>query len=120
MSALKHSKSEVLLAVLIDIPPEDAAIILTFDDAVLPLLNRHGGQLQRRLRAVDQSAELQIISFDSRKAQEAFATDPSRLQLMRLLQAAFSDNVFSRLQSPPLTSDTADRFGGGLHKGETR
>src|SRR5215204_6240892 len=83
MSAMKHSKSEVLLAVLIDIPPEDAAIVLTFEDAVLPLLNRHGGQLQRRLRAVDQSAELQIISFDSREAKEAFATDPSRLQLMR-------------------------------------
>ena len=103
MSAMKHSKSEVLLAVLIDIPPEDAAIVLTFEDAVLPLLNRHGGQLQRRLRAVDQSAELQIISFDSREAQEAFATDPSRLQLMRLLQAASSDNLFSTLQSPPLT-----------------
>jgi hypothetical protein len=112
--------SEVLLAVLIDIPPEDAAIVLTFEDAVLPLLNRHGGQLQRRLRAVDQSAELQIISFDSREAQEAFATDPSRLQLMRLLQAASSDNVFSTLQSPPLTMATADRFGGGLPKGENR
>ena len=52
---MKHSKSEVLLAVLIDIPPEDAAVVLTFEDAVLPLLNRHGGQLQRRLRAVDRA-----------------------------------------------------------------
>ena len=68
---MKHSKSEVLLAVLIDIPPEDAAIVLTFEDAVLPLLNRHGGRLQRRLCAVDQSAELQVISFDSREAEEA-------------------------------------------------
>jgi hypothetical protein len=83
---MKPSKSEVLLAVLIDIPPEDAAIVPTYEDAVLPLLNRYGGRLQRRLRAVDQSAELHIICFDSREGQESFATDPSRLQLMRLLQ----------------------------------
>src|SRR5215217_7480719 len=83
---MKHNKSEVLLAVLIDIPPEDAAIVLTYEDAVLPLLSRHGGRLQRRLRAIDQSAELHIISFDSREGQQAFATDPSRMQLMRILQ----------------------------------
>jgi len=83
---MKHNKSEVLLAVLIDIPPEDAAIVLTYEDAVLRLLSRHGGRMQRRLRAIDQRAELHIISFDSREGQQAFATDPSRLQLMRLLQ----------------------------------
>jgi hypothetical protein len=98
---MKHSKSEVLLAVLIDIPPEEAALVLTFEDAVLPLLSRHGGRLQRRVRAVDQSAELHIISFDSREGQEAFATDPSRLQLMRLLQGRLvRQRVFQVTEAP--------------------
>jgi hypothetical protein len=117
---MKHSKSEVLLAVLIDIPPEDGGIILTFEDAVLPLLNRHGGQLQRRLRAVDQSAELQIISFDSREAKEAFATDPSRLQLMRLLQGRLLRQRVFEVTESAVNYGTPDRFGGGLPKGETR
>ena len=117
---MKHSKSEVLLAVLIDIPPEDAAIVLTFEDAVLPLLNRHGGQLQRRLRAVDQSAELQIISFDSGEAKEAFATDPSRLQLMRLLQGRLLRQRVFEVTESAVNYGTPDRFGGGLPKGETR
>ena len=98
---MKSSKPEVLLVVLIDIPPEDTAIVVTYEDAVLPLLNRHGGRLQRRLRAVDQSAELHIISFDSREGQEAFATDPSRLQLMRLLQGRLlRQRVFEVTEAP--------------------
>ena len=109
---MKHSKSEVLLAVLIDIPPEDAAIVLTFEDAVLPLLNRHGGQLQRRLRAVDQSAELQIISFDSREAKEAFATDPSRLQLMRLLQGRLLRQRVFEVTESRCSRSPASPYGG--------
>ena len=117
---MKHNKSEVLLAVLIDIPPEDAAIVLTYEDAVLPLLSRHGGRLQRRVRAVDQSAELHLISFDSREGQEAFATDPSRLQLMRLLQGRLLQQRVFEVTESAVNYGTADRFGGELPKGETR
>jgi hypothetical protein len=117
---MKPSQSEVLLAVLIDIPPEDAAMVLTFEDAVLPLLNRHGGRLQRRLRAVDQSAELHLISFDSREGQEGFATDPSRLQLMRLLQDRLLRQRVFEVTESAANYGTADRFGGELPKGETR
>jgi hypothetical protein len=116
---MKPSESEVLLAVLIDIPPEDAAIVMTYEDAVLPLLNRHGGRLLRRLRAVDQSAELQIISFDSHEGQEAFATDPSRLQLMRLLQGRLLRQQVFEVASA-VNSGSAGRFRGDLPKSETR
>src|SRR5918993_5110308 len=116
---MKHNKPEVLLAVLIDIPPEDAAIVLNYEDAVLPLLSRHGGRLQRRVRAVDQSAELHIISFDSREAKEAFATDPSRLQLMRLLQGRLLRQRVFEVTESAANYGTADRFGGGLPIGET-
>jgi len=117
---MKHNKSAVLLAVLIDIPPEDAALVLTYEDAVLPLLSRHGGRLQRRVRAVDQSAELHLISFDSREGQEAFATDPSRLQLMRLLQGRLLRQRVVEFTESAVYYGTADRFGGDLPKGETR
>jgi hypothetical protein len=33
---MKHNKPEVLLAVLIDIPPEDAAIVLNHEDESCP------------------------------------------------------------------------------------
>jgi hypothetical protein len=83
---MNQNESEFLLAVLIEIPAESANVVLAYEDAVLPLLTGHGGRLQRRLRAVDGSAELHIISFETREGSEAFATDPSRLQLQRLLQ----------------------------------
>jgi hypothetical protein len=117
---MKPSKPEVLLAVLIDIPPEDAAIILTYEDAVLPLLNRYGGRLQRRLRAVDQSTELQVISFDSREGQEAFATDPSRLQLMRLLQGRLLRQRVFEVTESAANCGTADPFDTDVRRGETR
>ena len=94
--------------------------VLTYEDAVLPLLSRHGGRLQLRVRAVDQSAELHIISFDSREGQEAFATDPSRLQLMRLLQGRLLRQRVVEVTESAVNYGTADRFSGDLPKGETR
>jgi hypothetical protein len=83
---MNQIEPEFLLAVLIEIPADAASIVLAYEDAVLPLLTRDGGYLQRRLRAVDGSAELHIISFQTPEGPQAFATDPSRLQLQRLLQ----------------------------------
>ena len=52
-----------------------------YEDAVLTLLERHGGQLERRLRAVDGRSEVHLIRFDSRAGLDAFLADPQRLAL---------------------------------------
>jgi hypothetical protein len=51
------------------------------EDAVLGLLGRHGGTLERRLRGTDSSGtEVQIIRFRSRAGLESFMVDPDRLR----------------------------------------
>ena len=116
---MKHNKSEGLLAVLIDIPPEDAAIVLTYEDAVLPLLSRHGGRLQLRVRAVDQSAELHIISFDSREGQEAFGwfgRDGRSRQVPQLASSLVAKLVVPGTDGPSIGSRGRTR----CHSGENR
>ncbi|MEH1166696.1 hypothetical protein V6V47_15060 [Micromonospora sp. CPCC 205539] len=36
-----------------------------YEDAVLALLGRHGGRLDRRLRSTDGQAEVHVIRFDA-------------------------------------------------------
>jgi hypothetical protein len=83
---MSRSVGDLLLAVLIEIPSSESALVLTYEDAVLPLLSKHGGRLERRLRAEDGTAEWQLIRFESRTAWDSYTNDPSRLQLQRLLQ----------------------------------
>ena len=52
-----------------------------YEDAVLTLLERHGGQLERRLRAVDGRSEVHLIRFDSRDGVQSYLADPERLAL---------------------------------------
>jgi len=75
----------ITLVVLLEVPPADVDAITAYEDAVLPLLQANGGQVQRRLRAVDASAEVHLIRFDSSAAMDAFLTDPGRLRAQRLL-----------------------------------
>lgn len=49
-----------------------------YEDAVLSLLRRHGGRLERRLRTAE-GTEVHVIRFDSRTGYEAFLADPDRL-----------------------------------------
>jgi hypothetical protein len=52
-----------------------------YEDAVLGLLGRHGGVLERRLRSVDGVTEVQIIRFGVAAGLAAFLADPDRLAL---------------------------------------
>lgn len=57
-----------------------------YEDAVLGLLDRHGGVLERRLRSTDESAtEVHVIRFRSRAGYESFLVDPDRLALRNQL-----------------------------------
>jgi hypothetical protein len=65
-----------------------AAVIEPFDDyerRVLPLLRRHGGRLERRLRTADARTEVHLLSFPARAGYESFLADPDRAALRPLL-----------------------------------
>ncbi|RLP94842.1 hypothetical protein [Micromonospora sp. CV4] len=52
-----------------------------YEDAVLALLGRHGGGLERRLRGTDERTEVHVIRFDARTGYESFMADPERVAL---------------------------------------
>ncbi|MGA4725832.1 hypothetical protein ACPB67_00275 [Micromonospora taraxaci] len=52
-----------------------------YEDAVLSLLERHGGHLDRRLHGTDGQTEVHMIRFDSRAGYESFLADPDRAAL---------------------------------------
>lgn len=59
---------------------------LAYEDAVLPLLGRHGGVLERRVRADDGLTEVHLVSFPSPEAFAAYRTDPDRVAQQHLLE----------------------------------
>jgi hypothetical protein len=56
-----------------------------YEDVVLPLLARHDGQLERRLRTADGSTEVHVLSFGSQAAYGRYQVDPDRLEAGALL-----------------------------------
>jgi hypothetical protein len=52
-----------------------------YEDAVLALLDRHGGRLERRLRGTDGRSEVHVITFAARTGYESFLVDPERAAL---------------------------------------
>jgi hypothetical protein len=73
---------------LVMIAELDAAAMHPFDvyeRRVLPLLARHGGRLERRLRTADGRTEVHVLSFASRAGFDAYRADPHRAALQPLL-----------------------------------
>ena len=73
-------------ALVARIPRGELADFLSYEDAVLPLLERHGGVLERRLRADDGLTEVHVVSFPSAAAFEAYRADPLRAAHAHLLK----------------------------------
>ncbi len=59
-----------------------------YEDAVLALLPRHGGRVERRLRTGDGRSEVHVIRFDTRAGYVAFLADPERTDLRHALGEA--------------------------------
>ena len=72
--------------VIVDVPAPALPAFLEYEDRVLPLLSRHGGRLDRRLRTADGLTEVHLVSFPSRAAFDGYSSDPER-QLHRSLLA---------------------------------
>lgn len=72
---------ELLLVAMVDMAPGHLTVGQRYEDAVLALLDRHGGRIERRLRTEDSAAEVHVIRFRSRSGYESFMVDPDRLAL---------------------------------------
>ena len=75
----KDLPGELLLVAIVEMAPGHAAAGQRYEDAVLGLLNRHGGSVERRMRSTDSTAEVHVIRFRSRAGYESFMVDPDRL-----------------------------------------
>jgi hypothetical protein len=78
---LVATKTDLLLAVVVEMRAGAVADGQRYEDAVLNLLSRHGGRLERRLRSIDGAIEVQIIRFTSPTGLNTFMADPERLAL---------------------------------------
>jgi hypothetical protein len=69
---------ELTLVLIADLSDESVAGFREYEDRVLPLLTRHAGRLERRLRTADGLTEVHIVTFASRASYEGYAADPER------------------------------------------
>src|SRR3954453_11225184 len=70
------SSRGLLLVAMVDMVAGRAEAGQAYEDAVLGMLGRHGGTLERRTRSTDGTAEVHLIRFEDRAGYEAFMTDP--------------------------------------------
>jgi hypothetical protein len=68
----------VTLVLIADLPADSVAAFLEYEDRVLPLLARHGGRLERRLRTADGLTEVHVVSFPSQASYDGYVGDPER------------------------------------------
>ncbi len=73
------------LALVVDLADDAVAPFDAYERRVLPLLARHGGRLDRRLRSGDGRTEVHLLSFADRVGYAAYLADPDRTAAGRLL-----------------------------------
>ena len=77
--------ARVTVVTLVDIPRSSLGAFRAYEDRVLPLLQQHGGTVERRLRTPDGTTEVHVLSFDSDDAYRAYLADPERAAHRALL-----------------------------------
>ena len=68
----------MLRLVTIDLGRAELDVFEAYEAKVLPLVDKHGGRLDLRVRAVDGSSETHLLYFPDVEAYEAFRADPFR------------------------------------------
>ena len=79
-------QTRLTLVMLADVAREGVEAFQRYEAAVLPMLERHDGCLERRLRTADGQAEVHIVSFGSRAGYDAYMADPERVNHRALLE----------------------------------
>ncbi len=80
------AQTRLTLVMVADVGREGVEAFQRYEAAVLPLLERHDGRLERRLRTADGQAEVHIVSFGSRAGYDAYIADPERADHRTLLE----------------------------------
>lgn len=80
------TQTRLILVMLADVARGGVEAFQRYEAAVLPMLERHDGRLERRLRTADGQAEVHVVSFGSRSAYEAYVADPERADRRGLLE----------------------------------
>jgi hypothetical protein len=70
----------LFLVAIVEMAPGSAEAGQRYEDAVLGLLDQHGGSVERRVRSTDSATEVHLIRFRSRAGYESFMVDPDRLR----------------------------------------
>jgi hypothetical protein len=68
----------LLLVAIVEMVPGQVEAGRRYEDAVLELLGRHGGVLERRIRSTDGTVEVHLIRFPDRAGYESLIADPAR------------------------------------------
>ncbi|MFE9915130.1 hypothetical protein ACFYPG_08205 [Micromonospora sp. NPDC005553] len=79
---------ELTLVAIVEFAVGAEAAGQRYEDAVLALLERHGGRLERRLHGTDGRTEVHVIRFAGRAGYESFLADPDRAALRAALGEA--------------------------------
>lgn len=74
-----------VVVAVVDVPSDGVAQFQRYEDEVLPLLSRHDGVLERRLRTPDGTTEVHVLSFASEQAYRGCLGDPERVGHRSLL-----------------------------------
>jgi hypothetical protein len=75
----ENPSGELLLVAVVEMAPGHVAAGQRYEDAVLGLLARHGGSVERRMRSTDSPTEVHVIRFRSRAGYESYLVDSDRL-----------------------------------------
>lgn len=76
----------VTFVMVADLPADAVSAFQRYESLVLPLLARHGGRLERRLRTHDALNEIHIVSFESQSGYESYIADAERQSHRSLLE----------------------------------
>jgi hypothetical protein len=87
---------------LVDVPSGSVPAFREYEDRVLPLLERHGGRVERRLHTPDGTTEVHVLSFASEEAYRGYLTSPERAAHRGLLDGvALGQRVVESLTDVP-------------------
>ena len=90
-----------------DLAPEAVSSFQRYESLVLPLLARHGGRLERRLRTQDELVEVHIVSFESQDGFESYLADEERQSHRALLEGVDVAQRLLQVEDAPIPATAA-------------
>jgi uncharacterized protein (DUF1330 family) len=91
MVASGRMQARMLIAMVADVAPGSVERFRSYEQLVLPLLARHGGRLERRVRSTDGTTEIHLVAFHSEAGYRAYIDDPDRVAARAALDGAEVD-----------------------------